>query len=234
MSAAPARNADAVRYVVLQRLASGFRHALMGELQSIQFLAELGARLSQTGVDDSRMRESVGKIPAATGKAVAACHSMIEWLRPDEAASATLGDAVGQCVRLAGDDWRMRGIEANVEVPGPAGQAHVPRSVARELVVASLLTMTDLHPGPLDIEVVAALDGDAVELRLSWRTSSRPVPLQPAMPRCRALEWADLAVLAADRDVRLVLGEGSVALRFALTPSAESPPDAGAGLVPRR
>ena len=35
---------DAHGRIVLRKLASGLRHTLMGELQTIQFLAELGAR----------------------------------------------------------------------------------------------------------------------------------------------------------------------------------------------
>ena len=44
MNTSTQRDADAIRYIVLRKLASGLRHTLMGELQSIQFLAELGAR----------------------------------------------------------------------------------------------------------------------------------------------------------------------------------------------
>ena len=180
------------------------------------------------------MRDSIGKIPAAASEAIATCHSMIEWLRPDDGASATLAEVVGQCVKLAGDDWRMRGIQATIGIPDPAGQARVPRSAARELVVASLLAMTDLHPGPLDIEIVAALEGDAVELRLQWRIAARPVPFPPATTRDRALEWDDVAVLAAAHDVCLSRAGDSLSLRFALAPPLQSSPDAGADRVPRQ
>ena len=212
MSAACNRDADAVRYRVLRKLAPGLRHELMGDLQSIQFLAELGARLLRTGADDSRMRDSIGKIPAATSEAVATCHSMIEWLRPDDSTTTTLAEAVSQCVKLAGDDWRMRGIQATIEIPDPAGRARVSRSAARELVVASLLATIDLQPGPLDIEIVAVLDGDGVELRLQGRIARRPVQFPPATTRDRALDWDDVAILAAAHDVCLA--------RSAMTPSA--------------
>ena len=46
------RDADSVRYIVLRKLASGLRHTMMGELQSIQFLAELGARNMETAKPD--------------------------------------------------------------------------------------------------------------------------------------------------------------------------------------
>jgi CheY-like chemotaxis protein len=58
MNPSTRRDADAIRYIVLQ-LASGLRHTLMGELQSIQFLAELGARrMEDSGNDGSRRASS--------------------------------------------------------------------------------------------------------------------------------------------------------------------------------
>ena len=55
-----------IRYIVLRKLASGLRHTLMGELQSIQFLAELGARrVDDSGADGSRTRDFIGKISVA-------------------------------------------------------------------------------------------------------------------------------------------------------------------------
>ena len=103
------RDADSIRYIVLRKLASGLRHTMMGELQSIQFLAELGARRMENSADDgSKTRDFIAKISVAANEAIGTCHSVIEWLRPEEGAVTTLGEAVGQCVKLAGDDWRMR------------------------------------------------------------------------------------------------------------------------------
>jgi hypothetical protein len=232
MSALPRRDADAVRYVVLRKLASGLRHALMGELQSIQFLAELGARLLRTGANDSQLHDCVGKIPAATGAAIATCQSMIEWLRPEDRASARLADVVGQCAKLAGDDWRMRGIEATVDLSGPAAEALVQRAPARELVVAALLTMTDTYPGPQDIEVSATLDGQAIALRLRRQESARPTPL-PSPPVCGpALGLDDFAVLAAAHGTDFSHEHGSLTLRLTLAKSAQDPPQTGSGPPP--
>ncbi len=232
MSVLPRRDADAVRYIVLRKLAAGLRHALMGELQSIQFLAELGARLLRTGGDDSRLHNCVGKIPAATGTAIATCHSMIEWLRPDEGASARLADVVGQCVKLASDDWRMRGIQATVDLSGPAAEALVPRAAARELVVAALLTMTDTYPGPQDIEVAGALEGQAIALRLRRRESARPAQLPSSPAGCPTLTWDDVAALAAAHDAGFSHERGSLTLRLALAQPAQVPPEAGSSPPP--
>ena len=217
MNNAASRDADAVRYIVLRKLASGLRHTLMGELQSVQFLAELGARNIDNGADQSRTRDCIGKISLATSEAIATCHSVIAWLRPEEGATTTLGEAVEQCVKLAGDDWRMRATQARVEMPDPAGEARVPKAAARELIVT--LALTDQHPGSLDIEVVAALAGDRVDLRLGAFASKRVAPL-PASIIYHPLGWDEVAILAAAHDVLCECEGDAATLRFTVLPPA--------------
>ena len=210
------RDADAIRYVVLRKLASGLRHTLMGELQSIQFLAELGARLLQSGSDETKTRECVSRIPQATSDAITTCHSVIEWLRPDEGARSTLGEAVAQCVKLAGDDWRMRATQATVAITPPAGEAQVAKAAARELIVTSLFVLTDLYRAPLDIEIAGELVDDTAELTFRGRVSSRvpPIPLSPVY---HPLGFDDVALLAAAHGVPCRCGDDSATLRFLVT-----------------
>jgi hypothetical protein len=221
MTEAAHRDADAVRYIVLRKLASGLRHTLMGELQSIQFLAELSTRHMGAGAagseDPVKARDCVGKISTATSGAIATCHSVIDWLRPDAKATTTLGDAVAQCVRLAGDDWRMRATQASVALPDAAAEAKVPKSAARELIVASLLTLTDRHRGPLDIEVTGELAGDRVELRVKAKDAARASPL-PASTIYQALDWSDVALLAAAHGVDCANVDDAATLRFPVAP----------------
>ena len=218
MNIAATRDADAVRYIVLRKLASGLRHTLMGELQSVQFLAELGARHIDNGADEAKARDCIAKISLATSEAIATCHSVIAWLRPEEGATTTLGEAVDQCVRLAGDDWRMRATRATVEMPGPASQAKVSKAAARELIVTSLLALTDQHQRSLDIEVVAALAGDRVDLRLRALHSKRAPPL-PASIVYHALGWEDVALLAVAHGVVCECEGDAAMLRFAVAPA---------------
>jgi hypothetical protein len=113
----------------------------------------------------------------------------------------------------------MRATQARVEMAGAAGEAKVAKAAARELIVTSLLALTDRHPGSLDIEVVAALAGDRVDLRLRALASKRAAPL-PASIIYHALGWDEVAILAAAHGV-LCDCEGDVAtLRFAVLPPA--------------
>ena len=215
MNGAAKRDVDAVRYIVLRKLASGLRHTLMGELQSIQFLAELGTRLLQNGAEQSKVSDCVGKIPLAASEAIATGHSVIEWLRPEERATTTLDEAVGQCVRLAGDGWRMRATVATVEMPGQAGEARVSKAAARELVITALLALTDENPGPLDIGVTAEPNGSSVQLRVDARVSGRVSPFRPSIVY-HALTLADVEQLAAQHNVACTCEDGAVTFRFDL------------------
>jgi hypothetical protein len=210
------RDADAIRYIVLRKLASGLRHTMMGELQTIQFLAELGVRKVDDGAAGvAKTREFIGKISVAAGESIATCHSVIEWLRPEQAAITTLAEAVGQCVKLAGDDWRMRATQATIEMPAEAGEAKVSKSAARELIVTTVLTLTDLHPGSLDIDIVGALAGDRVDLRLRALPSKRAPPL-PSSVVYHLLDWDDIACLAEAHDVTWTRANGASTLSFAV------------------
>jgi hypothetical protein len=219
MSPTDQRDADAIRYIVLRKLASGLRHTMMGELQSIQFLAELGARkMNDDGGDVARTREFIGKISVAAGEAIGTVHSVIEWLRPEQGAVTTLSEAVSQCVKLAGDDWRMRATQATIDMPGPAGEARVSKSAARELIVTTVLALTDEQPGSLDIEIGGALDGDRVDLRMRALASKRAPPL-PSSVVYHTLGWEDVCRLAEAHDVICTLDNGTTTLRFAVVPA---------------
>jgi hypothetical protein len=209
------RDADAVRYIVLRKLASGFRHTLMGELQSVQFLAELGARHMDNSAGTGKARDCIDRISLATTEAIATCHSVIAWLRPEEGATTTFGEAIRQCVKLASEDWRMRSTQATFAVPSEAGEAMVSKAAARELIVTSLLALTDRNPGSLDIEVVAGRVDERVELRVRAVASKRAAPL-PASIIYHALGWEDVALLAAAHGVICECTGNVSTLRFAL------------------
>ena len=201
---------DAIRFAILRRLAPGLRHRLMGELQSLQFSGELAVRLLDAGTDPAKLAASVRQIVPLTHSATAACATLIEWLRGDDRATATL-DALPQLVRLAGDDWVLRGIESTTDVR--TGDAHVARTPLRELVVTSLLALTDSQPGPLDIAVAAERAGGEVVLRLRAKPGQRTSPL-PALVRADAFGCRHVDALGAAHGVACACLRDEVTLRL--------------------
>lgn len=207
------RDADAVRYVVLWKIAAGLRHRLMGELQIIQFSAELGARLLESGTAEPKVRGCLDKILEQSVATVTTGLSIIEWLRPEQGSTTTIGNAVEQCVKTAGDDWNLRGITIATHML--TNDATVSKSAALELIVTSLLALTDLHPGAIDIEVTAEQFDAEVELRLRARTTDRS-PEFPPLTLYRSLTCRDVVSLADAHGVACSCDGDGVTLRFAL------------------
>jgi hypothetical protein len=184
---------NAIRYAVLRRLAPGIRHGLMGELQAIQFLAELAARQLQASADPAKVQDGLSHIIAQTRNTVDSCRSIVEWLRPDAGATTALGEGIAQCLKMAGDDWPLHGVEATTNLQAP--EVLVDKAALRELFTASLIALTDMHPGTLDIDVQSAADAEDVELRLHARAADRRSSMPPAEHE-RRFTWADVQMLA--------------------------------------
>jgi hypothetical protein len=205
------RDTDAIRYAVLRKLASGMRHSLMGELQTIQFSAELAARMLDTGATGPKLDECIRQLPDQTRAAVSSCRAVIEWLRPDDKATTTVGEAVQQCLKVAGDDWVLRGIESSTDFK--SGDARVSKPVLRELCVTSLLALTDSHPGPIDIAISSATAGAEVVLSVSARQVERKSPFPP-LTLYRSLSYDDVMAIAKADGVSCSCAEGTITLRL--------------------
>ncbi len=210
------RDADAIRYAVLRKLASGMRHSLMGELQTIQFSAELAARMLDTGATGPKLDECIRQLPDQTRAAVSSCRAVIEWLRPDDKATTTVGEAVQQCLKVAGDDWVLRGIESSTDFK--SGDARVSKPVLRELCVTSLLALTDSHPGPIDIAISSATAGAEVVLSVSARQVERKSPFPP-LTLYRSLSYDDVMAIAKADGVGCSCAEGTITLRLPIVPA---------------
>jgi hypothetical protein len=224
-----AHEADAIRFAVLQRLAPGLRHRLMGELQSLQFSAELAARLLDGGGDAAKLDAAVRQMVPLTRSSIAACATLIEWLRPDDRATTTLEDAVPQCLKIAGDDWSLRGIETASDVR--TGQAEVGKAALRELVVTALLVLTDAQPRALDISVEAERAGPEVVVHVRAKPGQRPSPL-PELARVGRLGCDDLAILAAARGIACTCGRDAITLRLREIVAAPAPSPSAAAQRP--
>ena len=211
MPKTPGSEADAVRYVVLRKLASGMRHSLMGELQAIQFAGELAAQMVTTGATSSKLKDAIDQIPAQTKAAARTSRSIMEWLRPEDTSNITVESAMQQCLKLAGDDWSLRGIKATTSCQ--PGTATVPKTVFYELFVTSLLALTDLHPGSLDIDIVAEEVDKKVVVKLSAHAADRRSALPPLM-LYRGLTLDDVSVLAEANEITCACQDATVILEF--------------------
>jgi hypothetical protein len=213
-----APGADAIRYAVLRKLASAIRHSLMGDLQTIQFSAELASRMIDSGAGGPKFDECIRMLPDQARAAVASCRAMVEWLRPDDKAATTIEETLRQCLKVAGDDWTLRGIEASTDVR--SGDVLVSKPVLREMLVTSLLTLADTHPGPIDIAIVAEASGGEVVVSLSATQAARKTQFPP-MTLYRALTCNDLMTIGNVLRVPCDCAGGAISFRL---PAISAPP----------
>jgi len=210
-----ARDADAIRYAVLRKLASAIRHSLMGDLQTIQFSAELASRMIESGAGGPKLDECIKMLPDQARAAVSSCRAMVEWLRPEDKATAPVDETLRQCLKVAGDDWSLRGIEASTDVR--TGGVLVSKPVLRELMVTSLLTLADTHPGPIDIAIVAEPNGDEVVVSLSARQAGRKTQFPP-LTVYRTLTYDDMMTIGSAVRVPCSCVDGTISFRLPAIP----------------
>jgi hypothetical protein len=202
---------DAIRYAVLRKLAPGLRHALMGELQAIELSAVLAARMLRAGADLAEVRDNVTHIPHQCAAAVKTGRSVIELLRPEEGMTALVSEGIGQCLKLAGEDWFLRGIEVTTDLP--QADVHISKGALQELVVTALLVLSDMYDQPADLHVVVRQVGDRVDVVVRACAAER-VASVPALGQYRKLVWADLKLLAHAHGVPCVCEGDTASLQF--------------------
>src|SRR5262249_11990098 len=158
-----------------------------------------------------KLENSVRQLAPQTQAAVAAAATLIEWLREDERATTSLEDSLPQYLRVAGDDWNLRGIEGTLDVRTDG--AHVAKAALRELAVASLLALTDAQPGALDVRVAAERAGDEIVVRLSATAGNRTSPL-PELARTSRIGCFEVNALAAAHGIACACNRDEVTLRL--------------------
>jgi hypothetical protein len=89
----------------------------------------------------------------------------------------------------------------------------VPKTVFSELFVTSLLALTDLHPGSLDIDVIAEQVDKKIVVKLSAHAAAHRSALPPLV-LYRALTFDDVSVLAAANEVVCACHDATVILEF--------------------
>jgi hypothetical protein len=205
--------AEAARYGVLRRLGPALKHDMVVNLQAIAMLAEvLNARLDRGAPDPAEFHSSIAKLNRLARDAVANCLKVAAWLEPGEDEGIKLRDGVAECLQLLASNFNFRGFLVNTECPDTSFQ--VSRVVLRNLLIASLITLTDAAGGPCRVDVLGEVEGATalVTVRISPREDE--FDGLPYEPTYRQLEWADVQALALAEGVELDRGDDHISLRM--------------------
>ncbi|HTH81035.1 MAG TPA: hypothetical protein VL593_18825 [Ramlibacter sp.] len=206
--------AEAARYGVLRRLGPALKHDMVVDLQAIAMLVEvLNARLDRGAPDPAEFHESIAKLNRLARSAVAKCLKVAAWIEPGEDEGIKLGDGIAECVQLLASNFNFRGFLVEVQCVDTPLQ--VSRVVLRNLLIASLVTLTDAAGGPCRVQVQGDVEGNTavVGVRISPREDDDDgLPYEPTY---RRLDWADVQALATAEGVELDRGADHISLRIA-------------------
>jgi len=208
----PRAGAEAARYGVLRRLGPVLKHDMVVNLQAISMMAEvLNARLER-GSPSPDFQANISKLNRLARDAVASCLKVAAWIEPGEEQGVPLAEGIDECLALLASNFNFRGFAVHKEIP--EGDFQVWRVALRNLLVASLVTLTDAAAGPSDVRVTADVrDGFAeITVRVTPRQD-----LQEAMtfePSYRHLEWSDVQALALAESVELIRDAAQITMRM--------------------
>jgi C4-dicarboxylate-specific signal transduction histidine kinase len=205
--------AEAARYGVLRRLGPALKHDMVVNLQAIAMLAEvLNAKLDRGSPDPAEFHASIAKLNRLARDAVANCIKVAAWLEPGEDEGIRLCEGVNECLHLLASNFNFRGFLVDVDCADTPFQ--VSRVVLRNLLIASLITLTDAAAGPCRVGVRAEVEGATalITVRISPREDDyEGLPYEPTY---RDLDWADVQALASAEGVELERGDDHISLRM--------------------
>jgi hypothetical protein len=205
--------AEAARYGVLRRLGPALKHDMVVNLQAIAMLAEvLNARLDRGSPDPADFQSSIAKLNRLARDAVASCLKVAAWLEPGEDEGIKLCDGVNECLQLLASNFNFRGFLVEVDCADAPFQ--VSRVVLRNLLIASLITLTDAAGGPSRVDVQADIEGSTAILTVRISPREDDYEGLPYEPSYRQLDWADVQALALAEGVALDRGPDHISLRM--------------------
>ena len=208
------RRLDSIRQTLLWKLAPGLRHAVMGRLQALRWSAEVTARMLQGSTDLRQVREHIDVVLRESTGAMKSVDALIEWFRPNQDRRVPFNSGIGACVKLASEDWFLRGIQIKVELADTDFQ--IPQRVLQETIVTALLVLTEQHTQNADFLLTSEVQEDFVRVALTGSAARRNAEFSTSSDD-RALTWSDLELLATIHAVECVTHAGGATLRFSRT-----------------
>jgi C4-dicarboxylate-specific signal transduction histidine kinase len=205
--------AEAARYGVLRRLAPALKHDMVVNLQAIAMMAEvLNARLERGSPPPADFHASISKLNRLARDAVANCLKVSSWIEPGEDEGVRLAEGVDDCLSLLASNFNFRGFVVVKDIQESSFQ--VSRVVLRNLLVASLITLTDAAGGPCEVSIKAEVVSGMAQISVRIKPREDEFEGLPFEPNYRQLEWSDVQALALAESVELLRGQDQIVLRM--------------------
>ena len=205
------RLAEAARYALLRRLAPAIRHNMAGALQPISMVAAMMERRMQSPTPDMAvMAKNSNALNTLSREAASACMGLMTWLAPKDIDAAPVGREIEESVGLVATELSFKGFGLVNQATGI--DTAVPRSVVRNVFMASLLALTDAAETPGELTLSADNEGDGVVLTIALVPKQGGPAVGGASHAYRHLAWDDVQALADVDGVRVQPETGRVRL----------------------
>ena len=205
--------AEAARYSVLRRLAPALKHDMVVNLQAVAMMAEvLNARLERGLTNPNEIQKSVSKINRLAREAVIACLDVAAWIEPGEDEGIRLREGVDECVGLLAGNFNFRGFSISNDVPQV--EFEVSREALRNLLSASLITLTDMATTPAEVLIKAEVSGGFAVLTIRCEARDSDPDAVPFSVSYRQLDWSDVQALAVAESVELFRTVDQIVMRI--------------------
>ncbi|HSI53586.1 MAG: hypothetical protein ACAH21_02715 [Ramlibacter sp.] len=209
----PRAGAESARYGVLRRLGPVLKHDMVVNLQAISMMAEvLNARLERGTPTPADFQNHIAKLNRLARDAVASCLKVATWIEPGEDEGVQLDQGVEECVALLASNFNFRGFEVSVEVTDADFQ--VWRIPLRNLLVASLISLTDASSGSCAVRVTGNVRSNMAEITVNVQPREDSAETLAFEPSYRHLDWSDVQALAAAESVELLRGPDQIIVRM--------------------
>lgn len=205
--------AEAARYSVLRRLAPALKHDMVVNLQAVAMMAEvLNARLERGLTNQNEFQKSVSKINRLAREAVMTCLDVAAWIEPGEDEGIRLREGVDECVGLLAGNFNFRGFSISNDVPNV--EFEVSREALRNLLSASLITLTDTATPPAEVLIKAEVSGGFAVLTIRCEARESDPDALPFSVSYRQLDWSDVQALAVAESVELFRTVDQIVMRI--------------------
>jgi hypothetical protein len=209
----PRTGAEAARYGVLRRLGPVLKHDMVVNLQAISMMAEvLNARIERNSPNPADFQANISKLNRLARDAVASCLKVAAWIEPGEDQGVRLSEGVDECLALLNGNFNFRGFSVSREVAD--GDFQVWRIALRNLLVASLIALTDAASGACDVRVKAEARNGFAEITVRVTPTEDAADTLVFEPSYRYLDWSDVQALAAAESVELVRTADQITMRM--------------------
>ena len=128
------------------------------------------------------------------------------------AACERIAEGIEDCLALLATNFNFRGFSLVKEVP--ESDFEVWRVTLRNLLMASLIAMTDAAPGPSEVRVKVEIQGGFAEISIRLSPRQDEFEALPFGPSYRHLDWNDVQALATAESVELVRGPDQIVMRM--------------------